>query len=73
MDVNTKPRMVRLETGTPKQIEDLIEAWGDTYVVVQWHFWNWQDEARVTCLAVHSSALRQMQIAHPGGMTMRGH
>jgi len=73
MEVNSKPRMVRLETGTPKQIEDLLVDWADTYVVVQWHFWNWQDEARVTCLAVHSSALRQMQIATGGQMPMRGH
>lgn len=73
MEPNSKPRMVRLETGTLKQIEDLLAALGDTYVVVQWHFWNWQDEARVTCLLVHASAIRQMQIAQTGGVPMRGH
>jgi hypothetical protein len=73
MEVNLKPRMVRLETGTPKVIEDLLAALGDQYVVTHWHFWNWQDEARVTCLLVHASAIRQMQIAAGGQMPMRGH
>ena len=72
MEVNSKPRMVRLETGTPKRIEDLLAALGDQYVVTHWHFWNWQGEARVTCLLVHASLIRQREIANPGGASMRG-
>jgi hypothetical protein len=63
MEPNVKPRMVRLETGTPKQIGDLIAETGAMYLITHWHFWSAGDEARVTCVMIHESIVRQMQIA----------
>lgn len=73
IEINNKPRMVRFETGTPKQIEDLVATYGNEYMITHYHFWNAGDEARMTIVMVHASVIRQMQIAQaslPGG---RGH
>lgn len=73
MDINLKPRMIRFETGTPKQIEDLVALNGADYMITHYHFWNAGDEARMTVVMVHASVIRQMQLANPGLPGARGH
>lgn len=66
IEINNKPRLVRIETGTPKQIEDLVAETGGDYMITHYHFWNAGDEARMTIVMVHASVIRQMQLAQPG-------
>ena len=73
IEINSKPRMVRFESGTPKQMEDLCAMLGQDYAITHYHFWNAGNEARMTIVLIHASVLRQMQIANAGLPGARGH
>lgn len=63
MEVEIKPRTVRILTGHPDVVEDQIAALGNDYTVTHWHFWAFENVGFVTCVLLHGSIIRQMQIA----------
>jgi hypothetical protein len=72
IDINSKPRKVKICSGTPEQLEDQLNAYGDSYSPLIWNFSVVGDRVIGTVVMLHSSVIGQMQIAQAAGQPFAG-
>jgi hypothetical protein len=63
LEVNPKPRKIRIVTGTHLEVERQVNELADDYAVNAWSLWSHEGEARVTAVLLHGSIYRQAAIA----------
>lgn len=67
MDPLKKPRQVRIVTGPCANVEVELELIGDEYAIQSLSISVVGLEVHATAVLIHSSMIRKMQIAAPGG------
>lgn len=73
MDVENKPRKIRIVEGTPLEVEALVHELSGAYPQVTFNFLVTDAGIRVVAVLIHESVIRQMQIAMGGPPHGRGH
>lgn len=63
MEITEKPRMIKIISGRPYDVEEEIAGLGNDYAVTHWHFCSDGPSVYVTAVLIHGSIIRQMQIA----------
>jgi hypothetical protein len=63
IDINSKPKKVKICSGDTQQLEDQLNAYGDSYSPLIWNFAVVGDRVIGTVVMLHSSVIGQMQIA----------
>lgn len=61
--IGRKPRAVRIISGAPAVIEELLDRLANEYTPMTWNFAVCHDELTITVVMVSNSQLRQAQIA----------
>jgi hypothetical protein len=62
-DIDTRPRKIKICSGTPEQLEDQLNVYAESYSPLIWNFTAVGDRVIGTVVMIHESIIRQMNIA----------
>lgn len=68
MDVERKPRRLRIISGPVAELEDQLNRLLNDYNAIVWAFAPVADAMHGTVVLLHNSVLMQQALAQPGGM-----
>lgn len=68
MDVESKPRRLRIVTGTVAELEEQLNRLLNDYNAIVWAFSPVVDVMHGTVVLLHNSVLMQQALARPGTM-----
>jgi hypothetical protein len=62
MELEIKPRPVRIISGSPEEVDHELNSTLKDYAIMQTNFAVVKDSLRVTVVAVHDSEIRKLQL-----------
>ncbi len=68
MDIEHKPRRLRIVSGPVHEVEDQLNRLLDTYTATQYAYSVVKDTVHMTVVLLHESVLRMHAIAQAGAM-----
>jgi hypothetical protein len=72
MELQDKPRALRIISGSAAYIEGELNRLADEYAGTQWNYAVVKDELVITVVLIHHSELRKAQLMQSGQVVRRG-
>jgi len=66
MDIETKPKPLRIVSGPYREMEHQLNQLLKDYVALVWNLCAIADQMHVTCVMIHQSEMRKMQLMQGG-------